>query len=327
MITTSYAKRIKRIVKEERKKIAFSLPFKLHYLLLPLFRYKMSWEILADAHRYRLVKCLGQNQFTLDASIACACHLFRLGRFFHQPHRPLFQYISEPNFHHIKGIYGDKFMSILLRYIVSDTLHYDDVALFPKRFASLIDFHSKKEIQHLFRSLDEEHPYRIVCDVTCAFENLFTDNALLNQYVALLTAQQVNQKKAHQIVKGMCTLSNNIGTLGAYQVFLTFCQKFHTEPHFGKLLNITNTIAASGNPDLFKKILQWANRSSLSISLQKKALENSVRLLNCDNDSLGVFYFQKYVHYLLEKEQSFSLLKEQDVGYYLEKAASFFLEE
>lgn len=322
-----YYEELQKIVQEEKQKISFTLPLNLQYFFLPILRYKMKWEITKDFYQYRIFQHIKNKKLAIETSILFACSLYRKGHFFQRLHRELFRSISTPGFIKMAEIYGDEFSKFFLEDMMLSTVDARDATELSHRFSNLVTFCLSEDVQNLYKNIKSiENNGKSIVYFPMVFENLLRSPSLLNKYLKLFENQSC-KKEALQILEILHLISQNIGTVGVYQVFYEICNKFAEKNLFPILIEIAQYLVSFQNPSLFQKVFSWGLHSSLSEEVLESAFQYSLPLLRNIERIRADIYFQRYIEYLIERENKLVHMSTKEVHYYLKKAVDFFLED
>ncbi|NUM34986.1 MAG: hypothetical protein HUU50_10610 [Candidatus Brocadiae bacterium] len=322
-----YHEKLQKLVQQEKQKIAFSLPLNLHCLLLPMLRYKMRWEITKDFYKYRIFQHINNKNLTLDAIVLFACNLYLKGHLFQRLHRELFRSISNPGFIKMLEIYGDQFSKVFIENMMSSTLDVQDAIALTHRFSNLISFCLSEDVQNLYKNLNNlKKNQEPTVYFPMVFENLLRSPALLNKYLKLLETKS-SRIEILEILEILNLIAQNIGTVAVYHSFYELCNRFLEKPIFWVFMEVARYVALFQNPSLFQIVFSWGVHSSLSEEIIEAIFQYSLPLLKNAERVRADIYFQRYIEYVMQREEKLTRMNTEEIHYYLKKAVDFFLED
>lgn len=320
------------LLQQEKVKLTFFLPFKLHYLVLPLCRSQMQWQIRKAIHKHQLQQKLAAYPHTFSASVKLLCYIYRLSPMMRKIDERLLHLLAHADFISLCERYGDICTSAVLQVMLEKTFTFQDSLLLEKHLQDTIHFLYSpqfadfyQDIQAFFSHQEKEATNKAYFYLGIVPSVLINNKSMLDKYLQFI-AQLADSDKILKFFEIIHSIFYNMNTSRSYEAFLQFSKKFYALDNFAKIVDFASILTKYGDVEVLQQTLSWATNSSLPIENIALMLLYAEPLLENSGDFHHIpFAFKKFFQYIREKEENFQQMEPDKVGFYLQKAIEFLI--
>ncbi len=318
----------------EKGNLAPKLPGFLRKVWIKFLSLKMYWEVKKSFAKYRLEELLLNNPETTKVAATFVFSLSRMDTFWGKSHKKMLLKLKSNEFLDGLSFYGDSFMATVLDNVKDDIWGPDQVDSIAEIMEGCLSVFLSSRFQNFYGStffripnIKGDNEKRNLANQYLAriFMRLWQSSSLMEKYFVAL--EKVEDELVFPAIYTAQLVSEQVGTSKAYEGFSLFCEKFSNRPQFSEMLDVAGMLASCNKPEVFQETLLWMAQSPLDPAISEQALIQSKMLLETQQEegAYTVFSYDRYLKYLKEKEENFSLLKEEDANYYFKKAVEFFV--